>query len=58
MAFRLGDDVQVKLVEAVPSAGALRFEMLSPGRKLEGSAARRPKSLRGQRRLGGKRRHR
>lgn len=28
-AFRLGDPVEVKLVEAIPSAGALRFEMLS-----------------------------
>jgi ribonuclease R len=31
-AYRLGDTVRVRLVEAVPSAGALRFEMLSPGR--------------------------
>ncbi|MBO0766910.1 MAG: ribonuclease R, partial [Hyphomicrobiaceae bacterium] len=30
--YRLGDTVRVRLVEAVPSAGALRFEMLSPGR--------------------------
>ncbi len=30
-AYRLGDTVRVRLVEAVPSAGALRFEMLSPG---------------------------
>jgi ribonuclease R len=29
--YRLGDTVRVRLVEAVPSAGALRFEMLSPG---------------------------
>jgi ribonuclease R len=29
--YRLGDEVRVRLVEAVPSAGALRFEMLSPG---------------------------
>jgi len=29
--FRLGDKVEVKLVEAAPFAGALRFEMLSPG---------------------------
>jgi ribonuclease R len=28
-AFRLGDDVDVRLVEAIPTAGALRFEMLS-----------------------------
>ena len=29
--FRLGDMVQVKLIEAAPFAGALRFEMLSEG---------------------------
>jgi ribonuclease R len=29
--YRLGDEVNVRLVEAIPSAGALRFEMLSPG---------------------------
>ncbi len=31
--FGLGDQVEVKLVEAIPSAGALRFEMLTEGRK-------------------------
>jgi ribonuclease R len=31
--FRLGDTVEVKLVEAIPSAGALRFEMLTEGKK-------------------------
>ncbi len=31
--FRLGDDVEVKLVEAIPSAGALRFEMMSEGHR-------------------------
>lgn len=30
-AYRLGDEVRVRLVEAIPSAGALRFEMLSSG---------------------------
>jgi ribonuclease R len=30
--FRLGDDVEVRLLEAAPFAGALRFEMLSDGR--------------------------
>ena len=30
--FRLGDPVTVKLVEAAPVAGALRFELLSQGR--------------------------
>jgi len=29
---RLGDRVEVKLVEAIPTAGALRFELLSEGR--------------------------
>jgi ribonuclease R len=33
--FRLGDQVEVKLVEAAPVAGALRFEILSEGRKGE-----------------------
>jgi ribonuclease R len=31
-SHRLGDRVEVKLVEAVPAAGALRFELLSEGR--------------------------
>ncbi len=31
--FRLGDEVEVKLVEAAPVAGALRFELLTDGRK-------------------------
>jgi ribonuclease R len=29
--FRLGDEVEVKLLEAAPFAGALRFEMMSEG---------------------------
>ncbi|MGH1418619.1 MAG: ribonuclease R [Hyphomicrobiaceae bacterium] len=33
LAYRLGDVVEVRLEEAVPTAGALRFEMLSPGTK-------------------------
>jgi ribonuclease R len=33
-AYRLGDPVEVRLVEAIPTAGALRFEMLSEGRSL------------------------
>jgi ribonuclease R len=32
-AYRLGDGVRVRLVQAIPTAGALRFEMLSEGRK-------------------------
>jgi ribonuclease R len=31
--YRLGDTVTVKLVEAAPVAGALRFELLSDGRR-------------------------
>ena len=31
--FRLGDAVEVRLLEAAPFAGALRFEMLSEGGK-------------------------
>ncbi|MGB8525258.1 MAG: hypothetical protein WCD75_00110, partial [Rhodoplanes sp.] len=31
-AYRLGDAVTVRLVEAAPVAGALRFEILSEGR--------------------------
>ncbi len=33
LAYRLGDQVEVRLVEAIPIAGALRFEMLSKGKK-------------------------
>jgi ribonuclease R len=42
-AYRLGDAVQVRLVEAAPFAGALRFEVLSEGRArgdLPGGGAR------------------
>jgi ribonuclease R len=31
--YRLGDIVEVRLLEAIPSAGALRFEMLTPPSK-------------------------
>lgn len=34
LGFQLGDAVDVKLAEAIPLAGALRFEMLSEGRKM------------------------
>jgi ribonuclease R len=33
LGYRLGDIVTVKLVEAIPTAGALRFEMVTEGRK-------------------------
>ncbi|NLS19806.1 ribonuclease R [Rhizobium sp. P40RR-XXII] len=50
LGYRLGDDVSVRLAEAVPLAGALRFEMLSEGRPMPTAvrsfhkAARRNKS--------------
>jgi ribonuclease R len=40
LAYRLGDPVEVRLVEAIPTAGALRFELLSEGR----SIGKRPRS--------------
>jgi ribonuclease R len=43
--YRLGDPVTVKLVEAAPVAGALRFELLSEGRP--GRPARRSHEARG-----------
>jgi ribonuclease R len=43
-AHRLGDRVEVKLVEAIPVAGALRFELLSEGRHdLKPRHGRRPR---------------
>jgi ribonuclease R len=47
-AYRLGDQVRVRLVEAIPTAGALRFEVLSPGTR-DGSA--RPRNRWGPKRL-------
>jgi ribonuclease R len=49
-SYRLGDRVTVKLVEAAPVAGALRFELLSEGRyegvpkRARGRRPERPKS--------------
>jgi ribonuclease R len=38
--YRMGDIVDVRLVEAAPFAGALRFEILSEGRtRMRGGAA-------------------
>ena len=34
LGYRLGDEVRVRLVEAIPLAGALRFEMVSEGRQM------------------------
>ncbi|MCO5730616.1 ribonuclease R [Rhizobium sp. SSA_523] len=39
LGFQIGDPVDVKLAEAIPLAGALRFEMLSEGQKM-GAATR------------------
>jgi ribonuclease R len=46
--YRLGDDVDVRLVEAIPTAGALRFEMLSEAQRGQAMArmGRGPKRLR------------
>jgi ribonuclease R len=52
--YRLGDRVTVKLVEAAPVAGALRFELLSEGRA--GRPVPRPKHERHYRRVRGKQR--
>jgi ribonuclease R len=40
-SYRLGDRVTVKLIEAAPVAGALRFELLSEGRQGSGGGKRR-----------------
>ena len=52
LGYRLGDIVSVKLVEAVPMAGALRFEMISEGTKASGGPI--PPGIRGQRRMRGR----
>jgi ribonuclease R len=48
--YRLGDTVRVRLVEAVPSAGALRFEMLSAGKSGDGKRVPRAGPKLGRRR--------
>jgi ribonuclease R len=56
LAYRLGDPVEVRLVEAIPTAGALRFEMLSEGRSLgpRPKGGRSPSDKRGPQRYKGK----
>jgi ribonuclease R len=59
-AFQLGDPVDVRLVEAIPSAGALRFELLSEGRSIGAGPKRRRKpgarkKPQGQRKSGSRR---
>ncbi|MEI2734645.1 MAG: ribonuclease R [Rhodoblastus sp.] len=39
-AYRLGDSVDVRLLEVAPMAGALRFEILSEGRAMRGAGLR------------------
>ena len=51
--YRLGDDVEVRLVEVVQSAGALRFEMLSEGQKISGKLKRTPRGRGGGRKGSG-----
>lgn len=52
--FRLGDTVKVRLLEAAPLAGALRFELLSEGDRVtplrRGGPRNKPKPHRGKRR--------
>src|SRR5262245_30586024 len=58
LAYRLGDPVDVRLVEAIPTAGALRFEMLSEGRSIGARPkGARKQSDRGKRYKGKPRRH-
>ena len=57
LGYRLGDDIEVRLIEAIPTAGALRFEMLTDGRPIEGaSRTRRPGRVRTPGRLRPRRR--
>ncbi len=42
LAYQMGDQVEVKLVEATPLAGALLFEMISEGRKSNALPRSRP----------------
>ena len=55
-SYRLGDAVTVKLVEAAPVAGALRFELLSEGRYDKAPKGRRTRSERPQSRYKKRRR--
>ena len=36
LIYQMGDEVEVRLVEAAPMAGALRFDMISDGRDVPG----------------------
>jgi ribonuclease R len=52
--FRLGDNVTVRLVEALPVAGALRFEMVSEPHSLPMSTRSHHKASKGMRGRKGK----
>ncbi len=58
--YRLGDDVEVKLLEVLPSAGAMRFEMLTEPKRghfaalKAGGAGRMPRNRFGRGGKGGK----
>lgn len=59
--YRLGDEVEVKLLEVIPSAGAMRFEMLTPGKRghfaaMKSGGGKPPRSKFGKRPAGGFRR--
>ncbi|MEX3009301.1 ribonuclease R [Hoeflea sp. TYP-13] len=56
--YRLGDSVEVRLAEAIPLAGSLRFEMLSEGRKLPTATRSFHKSKRGASKSNGARKRR
>ena len=56
LQYALGDRVEVRLIESIPSAGALRFEMLSEARKGQGMGKGKKAGLRKQRRRGRMRR--
>ena len=43
--YRLGDEVNVRLVEAIPTAGALRFEMLTQGKRQPGHVGKLPRRV-------------
>jgi ribonuclease R len=50
--YRLGDKITVRLVEAAPVAGALRFEILSEGRYEASRQRRSPRPTQGNRARG------
>lgn len=52
--YQLGMNVEVRLVEAVPTAGALRFEMLSDGKKGAGASSHLSRGKRAHKKTGSK----